>query len=115
AVNGLGAQTLDAAGSNVFLASPQVDSTTHTAGLYAVDASIPTAPRVVGNAWGGFDSWGVAVAGPLAVAAGNSFGMKVVDVSVPSAPRTVAAVGGTIRGVAIAGQFAYALDLVPGK
>ena len=115
AVSGLGAQSLDAAGSLVFLASPQVDVTTKTAGLYAVDASIPTAPRVVGNSWGGFDSWGVAVAGPLAVAAGNSFGMRVVDVSVPAAPRTVAALGGTIRGVAIAGQFAYALNLVPGN
>src|SRR5438876_990731 len=115
AVSGLGAQSLDAAGSLVFLASPQVDVTTKTAGLYAVDASIPTAPRVVGNSWGGFDSWGVAVAGPLAVAAGNSFGMRVVDVSVPSAPRTVAALGGTIRGVAISGQFAYALNLVPGN
>src|SRR5439155_131752 len=33
----------------------------------------------------------------------------------PAAPRTVAAPGGTIRGVAIAGQFAYALNLVPGN
>jgi len=115
ATNGLGAQTLDAAGSLVFLASPQVDSTTRTAGLYVVDASTPTAPRVVGNSWGGFDGWGVAVSGSLATAAGNTFGMKVVDLSVPSAPRAVATVGGIIRGVAMAGQFAYALDLVAGN
>src|SRR5207237_9586280 len=45
----------------------------------------------------------------------NACGMRVVDVSVPSAPRTVAALAGTIRGVAIAGQFGYALNLVPGN
>ncbi|TMA38747.1 MAG: hypothetical protein E6J79_05780 [Deltaproteobacteria bacterium] len=115
AVNGLGAQNLDAAGSMVLVVSAQVDTTTKTAGLYVLDASVPTAPRVVGNSWGGFDSWGVAASGPLAVAAGNTFGMKVVDVSVPSAPRALATLPGTVRGVAMAGQFAYALTLVPGN
>ena len=113
--NALGAQSLDAAGSIVFLASAQVDSRLNTAGLYVIDASTPSAPRLIANSWGGFDAWGVAVSGSLAVAAGNTYGMRVVDVSAPTSPRTVGAISGIIRDVAIAGQYAYALNLIAGN
>jgi hypothetical protein len=41
--------------------------------------------------------------------------MKVVDVSNPSAPRTVGSLSGTMRGVAMSGQYAYVLNLVSGN
>jgi hypothetical protein len=80
-----------------------------------IDVSFPTAPNLLNNAYGGFDQWGVAASGSLAVATGNSVGLKVVDVSNPSAPRTVSSLSGTMRGVAMAGQYAYVLNLVPGN
>src|SRR5207253_2681938 len=94
-----GAQSLDAAGGIVFLASAQVDSRLNTAGLYVIDASTPSAPRLIANSWGGFDAWGVAVSGSLAVAAGNTYGMRVVDVSAPTSPRTAPACRSSTCGI----------------
>jgi hypothetical protein len=41
--------------------------------------------------------------------------MKVVDVSNPSVPRTIGSLSGNMRGVAMAGQYAYVLNMVPGN
>jgi hypothetical protein len=70
---------------------------------------------VLANVRDAFDSRGVAVAGTLAVAAGSSLGMKVVDLGVPASPRVVGTLSGTVLAVAMAGQTAYALLLVPGN
>jgi hypothetical protein len=110
-----GAQRLDAIGSTVFLASSAVDPTANKGGLYVVNAADPVNPTVLTNVYGGFGSAGVAVSGSLAVASGDSVGMKVVDISVPSAPKIKGSLGGTIGGVALAGQYAYALLGVSGN
>jgi hypothetical protein len=111
-----GAQHLDAAGTTAYLPSPQVDGTMHTAGLYTVDASVPTSPHLSGNAYTASTGAKIAVAGDLATVLGPStYGMKVVDVSVATAPRAVGSVSGSMAGVAMAGHYAYALFSVAGN
>jgi hypothetical protein len=102
-------------GTTVYLASPDVDASTGRGGLYVLDASTPTAPRLLKNVYGGFDDWGIGVAGTTGVVAGNSLGLRVVDVSTPSAPRLLASVPGTMKGVTMAGSYAYAISVTPGN
>jgi hypothetical protein len=112
-----GAQRVDGAGTWIYLASPQVDPTTRTAGLYVCDVSIPTAPRIAANVYTAYDNSATAVAGSLAVVtAPNGLGLKVVNVSVAAAPRVVGALSGsTLVGAAMAGAYAYVLQVVPGN
>src|SRR5207244_6012511 len=86
--NSHGAQGVAAAGTLVYLASPIVDPSVGTGGLYVIDATVPVAPRMAAHSVGGFASSDVAVGGSLAVAtgSGNGIGTAVVDVSTPSAP-----------------------------
>ena len=113
--DGYGAQGIAAIGTTAYLASPDVDAATNRGGLYVVDASVPTAPVVLGNLYGGFDDWGVGVVGSVGVVAGNSLGLRVVDVSSAAAPRVVSSVPGTMKGVAMAGSYAYAISVIPGN
>jgi hypothetical protein len=108
-----GASRLDVGGSVAFLASSNITPT--QGGLYAWNVATPTAPAVLATVYDAFDSRGVAVAGTLAVAAGASRGMKVVDLTAPAAPRVASTLSGNVVGVAVAGQTAYALMLVPGN
>ena len=109
--NGYGATRLDATGSIAFLASANIS--TSQGGFYVWNVS--STPAMLANVRDAFDSRGAAVAGTLAVAAGSSLGMKVVDLGVPATPRVVGTLTGTTLAVAIAGQTAYALLLVPGN
>jgi len=111
ATSDYGATRLDASGTVAFLTSASMG--TSQGGLYVWN--VASTPAVLANLRDGFDSRGVAVAGTLAVAAGASLGMKVVDVAIPSTPRVVATLGGTVLTVAMAGQTAYTLLLVPGN
>jgi len=111
----MGARGVDATGSTVFLASAAVDPVLNKGGLYLVNATDPANPTLLTSVYGGFGSAGVAVSGSLAVAGGGSAGMKVVDLSVPNAPQTIGSLGGSIGGVALAGQYAYALLSIPGN
>ena len=111
--NSYGASRLDVGGTTAFLASSNITPT--QGGLYAWNVTSPTAPTVLTTLYDAFDSRGVAVAGSLALAAGASRGMKVVDLTAPSAPRVASTLSGNFVGVALAGQTAYALLLVPGN
>jgi hypothetical protein len=110
-----GAQNLDVMNSLALLATIQVDPATDKGGLYIVDVSIPTNPRVITNVYDGFSNWAVAVAGTLAVMTGNSYGLRVVDVSNPLAPATVATLSGTLRAATMSGAYAYVVQVVPGN
>jgi hypothetical protein len=115
ATDSRGAQAVAAMGNVVLLASPMVDHSANTGGLYVEDASIPTSPVVRANALGGFPSADVAATGTLAAVAGNT-GLKVVDVSNPAFPRSVGTlVAASMMKVAMAGQYAYVLQYVSGN
>jgi hypothetical protein len=113
--SGYGAQGIDAAGTLVYLASAEVNALTQAGGLYVIDASVPATPRVLANRYGGFDNAGVSMAGTLAVVGGNMLGLRVVDVRDVSAPRTLGSLVGTFKGTAMAGSYAYAIQVVPGN
>jgi len=113
--NAQGAQGVAAAGTVAYLASPNVNVSTNMGGLYVWNVATPSSPSVLANYTGVFDNWGVAVAGTAAVETGNTFGLKVVDLSVPTAPKVRATMAGVMRGVAMAGQYAYVMQLVSGN
>jgi hypothetical protein len=113
--DGFGAQGIAVVGNTAFLASPDVNAATKRGGLYTIDVTVPTTPRVLTNVYGGFDNWGVGVSGTLAAVAGNGLGLKIVNLVDPAAPRVVGSVAGTMKGVAVAGQYAYAIVVVPGN
>jgi hypothetical protein len=105
-----GAMRLDASGGVAFLASANMSPT--QGGLYTVNVSAPASPSVLAQIYDVFDTKGVAVAGTRGVSAGAEKGMKVVDLADPTLPRVLGTLPGTIVAVAIAGQTAYALELV---
>jgi hypothetical protein len=111
ATSDYGATRLDASGTVAFLTSANMG--TSQGGLYVWN--VASTPAMLANVRDAFDSRGVAVAGTLAVAAGSTLGMKVVDLGVPATPRVVGTLAGTVLTVAMAGQTAYALLLVPGN
>src|SRR6185436_19350452 len=84
-------------------------------GLYTVNVSAPASPSVLAQIYDVFDTKGVAVAGTRGVSAGAEKGMKVVDLADPTLPRVLGTLPGTIVAVAIAGQTAYALELIAGN
>ena len=110
----LGAQAIAATASLAFLGAPY-SSSTNKGGLYVEDVSSPTAPSLLANLCGMYNSWRVAAAGSLAVVTGNSMGLKVVDVSVPSAPEAMGTLSGGMGAVAMAGQYAYVDNTVAGN
>ena len=110
----LGAQAIDATASLAFLGAPY-SSSQNAGGLYVEDVSSPTAPRVLANLCGMYNSWRVGAAGSLAVVTGNSMGLKVVDISVPSDPKPRGSLGGVMGAVGMAGQYAYVDNTVPGN
>jgi hypothetical protein len=116
--NSYGAQAIGLDGTVAVLASPNI--TGSQGGLYLWDVSSPTAPTVRADINDAFGNMEVAVSGSLAVAAGGLHGMKVLSLSTPTAPNVTStvsatALGGTVVGVAIAGQTAYALVSVAGN
>jgi hypothetical protein len=113
--DGVGAQGITVVGNTAYLASPDVNAATKRGGLYVVDVTLPTAPRIVTNIYGGHDNWAVGVSGTLGAVAGNGLGLKIVNIANPSAPRVVGSLAGTMKGVAVAGQYAYAIVVVPGN
>jgi hypothetical protein len=110
-----GAQGVAVIGNTAYLASPDVNAATKRGGLYTIDVTTPTAPRMITNTVGAYDNWAVGVSGTLGAVAGNSLGLKIVNVGNPAAPRVVGSLAGTIKGVAVAGQYAYAVVVVPGN
>jgi len=72
-------------------------------------------PVVIGSASSGFDSYGVAASGSLAVATGGSFGLKVVDVGDPTNPTSVGSLTGNFTAAAMNGRYAYVLNIIPGN
>jgi len=84
-------------------------------GLSIVDVNNPSNPVVIGAANPPFYGQRIAIAGSLGVGAAGSYGLKVVDISNPSAPEVVGSLAGTMQGVAMAGQFAYALQYITGN
>jgi hypothetical protein len=115
AVAGYDTQRVAAAGNVAYLASANVDPTKNKGGLYVMDVSSPTAPRLLLNVYGGFDNWGVGVSGTVGVVTGNSAGLEVVDLSTPASPRVVGTMAGTMKGVVVSGRYAYALQVIPGN
>jgi len=112
-----GAQGLAVLGTDVYLASPAVNSLpgpTNPGGLYALDVSTGT-PVVLTNIYNGFGNAGVAVDGAFAVATGGLWGLTLVNVGVPTAPAVVGGVDGTFGAVAMAGSVAYLLETVSGN
>jgi len=71
---------------------------------------LPGVPVVIGSASSGFDSYGVAASGSLAVATGGSFGLKVVDVGDPTNPTSVGSLTGNFTAAAMNGRYAYVLN-----
>jgi fibronectin type 3 domain-containing protein len=115
AVPAYGAQWVAGSGNVAYLASPSTDVATQAGGLYVVDASTPTSPRVLTNVYGGYENWAVAVAGSRGVVTGNGNGLRVVDLATPTVPRVVGGLTGTMRGAAMGGSYAYAMNVVPGN
>jgi hypothetical protein len=113
--NAFAAQGVAAAGSFAFLASAEVDPAVNKGGLYVLDVSVPTTPRVLANIVGGHDNLGVGVVGSIGVVAGNGLGLKVVDVATPAEPRVIGSLAGTIVAATMAGQYAYIIVIVPGN
>ncbi len=77
-------------------------------GLQIIDITIPTGPRIVGNA-PVFGANELAMAPPLVYVAMRDLGLRIVDVSDPTAPVILggASIGGGARGVAVSGHHAY--------
>ena len=114
ASNYLGAQAIDATTSLAFLGAPY-DSSQNKGGLYVENVSSPTAPTLLSNLCGIYNSWRATASGSLAVITGNSMGLKVVDVSSASAPKAVGALSGVMGAAAVAGQYAYVDNMIPGN
>ncbi|TML58871.1 MAG: hypothetical protein E6G17_11945, partial [Actinobacteria bacterium] len=105
-----------AVGTVAYLANPDVVYTGSSpqGGLYVLDFSVPASPGMLANVRVTYDDRAVAAAGSLA-AAGGMGKLTFLDISVPSTPRALSALSGTAQGVAMAGQFAYPLFIVPGN
>lgn len=102
-------------GTLVYLASPVIDIQKNKGGLYTVDASVPTLPVKLANLHGLSDNQDVAADGLFGLSAGNGAGAKVVDISDPVSPWGFGVISGTIRRVAVAGDYAYAIALISGN
>jgi hypothetical protein len=110
-IRGVGGATdvvVDAQAALAYVASNQF-------GLAVVDVADPLAPVVIGDTLPPFYGERVAVSGGLAVVTAGTYGLRVVDVADPAAPQTLGTLGGTMRGVAMSGTWAYALLTVPGN
>jgi len=114
-VTDYGALGIDIAGATAFLASNTVNPATNAGGLYLLNISNPGSPTLLTNIYGGYDDWDIASDGNLAVVTANGLGLRVVNVATPSAPFIVGALSGILRSVAMAGQYAYALQVVSGN
>src|SRR5689334_4764327 len=113
--DGAGFVGVAAKGGVAYTASPSVIPGMSLGGLYVWNVGTPSSPQGMGNYNGLYDAWGIAQTGTLAVATGNSLGLKVVDVSTPTAPKVRGVLSGTMRAVAMVGQYAYVLNVVPGN
>ncbi|MGD0949142.1 MAG: hypothetical protein ABSA52_17160, partial [Candidatus Binatia bacterium] len=112
-----GAQGLAALGNDVYLASPEVNSSpspTTIGGLYVIDMSTG-APVVLTNIYNGFGDTDVAANGQFAVVTGGSWGLRLVNVETLDKPAIVASVSGTFGAVAMDSRYAYVLETVPGN
>jgi len=105
-----------AAGTVAYLVNPNMVYTGSSpqGGLYVLDFSVPASPSMLANVRVTYDDRAAAAAGSLA-AAGGMGKLTFLDISTPSAPRALSALSGTAQGVAMAGQFAYPLFIIPGN
>jgi hypothetical protein len=110
-----GAQGLDAVGNLLFLATPMVDLSAQTGGLYVVDTTQPQNPTVMADLFSGFDNSSVGVDGGLALVCANALGVRILDVSTSTAPAVVGELSGTWRAIDVVGQYAYFTQIVPGN
>jgi hypothetical protein len=107
-----GALALTGSARGVFVSGSLAYVAAESAGLHAVDVSIPASPALVDS----FDTTGrayaVAVSGTAALVADDSGGLRVVDVSAEPAPVIVghADTAGNAEAVAVAGATAYVAD-----
>jgi hypothetical protein len=74
-------------------------------GLFIVDVSDPSVPRVVGDV--GLSAQDVAVSGSYSFVAAGSAGLRVIDVSDPTAPVEVGSTQRAASNVAVSGDYAY--------
>lgn len=81
-------------------------------GLWVIDVSVTSAPRLAGSYDTPGTAYGVAVDGSLAYVADGTGDLQVIDISDPGDPRFVASksLSGLMRGVALLGDFAYLAD-----
>ena len=84
-------------------------------GLAIIDVSTPSMPVSLGVTIPPAFGYRVAVSGSLATLTGNASGLAVVDISTPAAPRIVGTLSGSMRAVAMAGRYAYVLNVVTGN
>jgi hypothetical protein len=110
----LGAQAVDATTTLSFLGAPY-DSSSNKGGVYVEDVSTPSAPRVLANVCGMYNSWRAATAGTLSVITGNSMGLKVLNVSSSTDPTIVGTLSGVMGAATMAGQYAYVDNMVAGN
>jgi hypothetical protein len=108
--SGHGAWSIAALGSVVLLASPAPSEP----GLYAVDVSVPSSPRLLADLPGDVGNIDIAAGGTL-VAVTTNDGLQVVDVSDPVLPEVIGGLAIAGRGVALAGQYAYLRVAVSGS
>ena len=118
ATGSYGAQGLEVLGSQLYLASPEVNTYPNPVskgGLYVVDVTSPLNPLVLTNVYNGFANTGVAVDGQLAVATGGAWGLRVLNVNSPTVPVIVGQLAGTFGAVARTGSRAYVLQTISGN
>jgi hypothetical protein len=84
-------------------------------GLAIADVTNPSSPVALGDADVPFYGSRLAVNGTLAVVSGGTLGLKVMDVSDPMSPKTLSGLSGVMGAVAMAGQYAYVDNQIPGN
>ncbi len=82
-------------------------------GLQVVDISNPAEPRLAGRTPTGGDALDVAVSGSRAFMACGDQGLQELDISDPLHPRLTGRYGADVRRLAVSGQRAYAIVILP--
>jgi len=84
-------------------------------GLSVIDVVNPNYPVAIGATVPSFYGEHVATSESIAVVTGNNLGIKIINISNKTKPQIVGLLNGTMKSVAMAGQFAYVLEVVPGN
>jgi hypothetical protein len=84
-------------------------------GLARVDIGTPGAARAIAGTLPPFYGERAAVSGSTAVVTTSSVGLKVINLAAPGGPAVAGALAGTMKGVALAGRYAYVLQVIAGN